>query len=96
LTYSLTLGLVDVFLSGPVPKLNSLKPDAVPVILDLTGLGPGMHALEPSVPAPEEVNVQGTSPETIEVTISVAATPPVPITGKNTRQGVPGRGVPED
>jgi YbbR domain-containing protein len=41
LAYSLTLSLVDVFLSGPVPKLNSLEPDAVPVILDLTGLGPG-------------------------------------------------------
>jgi YbbR domain-containing protein len=75
LSYSLTLGLVDVFLSGPVPKLNSLEPDAVPVILDLTGLGPGTHALEPVVPAPEEVLVEGTSPETIEVTINVAATP---------------------
>jgi YbbR domain-containing protein len=75
LAYSLTLGLVDIFLSGPIPKLNSLEPDAVPVILDLTGLGPGAHALEPIIPAPEEVTVEGTSPETIEVTISVAATP---------------------
>ena len=74
LAYSLTLGLVDVFLSGPVPKLDSLAPDAAPVILDLTGLGPGTYALEPSVPAPEEVNVEGTSPETIEVTINVAPT----------------------
>lgn len=96
LAYSLTLDLVDVFLSGPVPKLNSLKPDAVPVILDLTGLGPGMHALEPSVPAPEEVNVEGTSPETIEVTISVTATPPAPFTGNNSRDGARGGGVPQE
>jgi YbbR domain-containing protein len=75
LTYSLTLGVVDVFLSGPVPKLDSLTPDAAPVILDLTGLGPGTHAVEPVVPTPEEVTVEGTSPETIEVTISVADTP---------------------
>jgi YbbR domain-containing protein len=96
LAYSLTLDLVDVFLSGPVPKLNSLKPDAVPVILDLTGLGPGMHALEPSVPAPEEVNVEGTSPETIEVTISVTATPPAPFAGNNSRNGARGGGVPQE
>jgi len=96
LAYSLTLDLVDVFLSGPVPKLNSLKPDAVPVILDLTGLGPGMHALEPSVPAPEEVNVEGTSPETIEVTISVTATPPAPFAGNNSRDGARGGGVPQE
>jgi hypothetical protein len=75
LTYSLTLGVVDVFLSGPVPKLDSLKPDAAPVILDLTGLGPGTHGIQPIVPAPEEVKVEGTSPETIEVTIGPAASP---------------------
>jgi YbbR domain-containing protein len=77
LAYSLTLGAVDVFLSGPVSKLDSLKPDAAPVILDLTGLGPGTHAIQPVVPAPEEVKVEGTSPETIEVTISPAPTPTV-------------------
>jgi len=95
LAYSLTLDLVDVFLSGPVPKLNSLKTDAVPVILDLTGLGPGMHALEPIVPAPEEVTVEGTSPETIEVTISLAATPPAPFAGNRSTDGVRGGGVPK-
>jgi hypothetical protein len=68
----------------------------VPVILDLTGLGPGMHALEPSVPAPEEVNVEGTSPETIEVTISVTATPPAPFAGNNSRNGARGGGVPQE
>jgi hypothetical protein len=96
LAYSLTLGYVDVFLSGPVPKLDSLASDAAPVILDLTGLGPGTYALEPSVPAPEEVNVEGTSPETIEVTISVAPTHaassvPTPV-GDVVRSG----GVPEN
>jgi YbbR domain-containing protein len=95
LAYSLTLGLVDVFLSGPVPKLSSLASDAAPVILDLTGLAPGTYALEPSVPAPEEVNVEGTSPETIEVTISAApahtaAPTPMPVGG-----GLGARGVPE-
>ena len=95
LAYSLTLGLVDVFLSGPVPKLNSLEPDSVPVILDLTGLGPGTHALEPSVPAPEEVTVEGTSPETIEVTINVAATPVATETATSVVSGARSSGVPE-
>jgi YbbR domain-containing protein len=96
LAYSLTLDLVDVFLSGPVPKLNSLKTDAVPVILDLTGLGPGMHALEPIVPAPEEVTVEGTSPETIEVTISLVATPAAPLARNGPRDSARGGGVPQE
>jgi YbbR domain-containing protein len=98
MAYSLTLGLVDVFLSGPVPKLNALKSDAVPVILDLTGLGPGTYGLEPSVPAPEEVNVEGISPETIEVTISATATPtPVATRGPATARGsAASGGVPEE
>jgi YbbR domain-containing protein len=95
LAYSLTLGLVDVFLSGPVPKLNSLESDAAPVILDLTGLGPGTHALEPSVPAPEEVTVEGTSPETIEVTINVMSTPVATATATTAGGGARSGGVPE-
>jgi hypothetical protein len=75
LAYTLTLDLVNVFLSGPVPKLDSLNADAVPVVLDLTGLGPGVHVVEPVVPSPEGVVVEGISPETVEVTISLAPTP---------------------
>ena len=50
MTYTLTLDTVNVFPSGPLPKLVALKDDAAPVILDLTGLGPGVHAVEPKVP----------------------------------------------
>jgi YbbR domain-containing protein len=87
LAYSLTLSLVDVFLTGPIPKLNSLESDSVPVILDLTGLGPGAHALEPSVPAPEGVTVEGTLPETIELTINAVATPVVTPIATSTEAG---------
>lgn len=75
MVYTLTLDSVNVFLSGPVPKLLSLAPDAVPVILDLTGLGVGVHVVEPQVPAPEEIRVEGLSPQTIEVAIGPAALP---------------------
>ena len=95
LAYSLSLGLVDVFLSGPVPKLDSLGQDAAPVILDLTGLGPGTYALEPSVPAPEEVTVEGTSPETIEVTITTAPDAAGNLTPTPGRSNVAGSGPPE-
>jgi hypothetical protein len=69
MAYTLTLDTVNVFLSGPVPKLETLKPDAVPVILDLTGKGAGVQVIEPLVPAPEGIRVEGLSPQTIEVTI---------------------------
>lgn len=79
LIYTLTLDAVNVFLSGPLPKLDALKSDAVPVILDLTGRGPGTHVIEPLVPAPEGIKVEGLSPQTIEVTIALAPSPtPVP------------------
>ena len=65
----MTLDAVSVFLSGPLPKLLALKPDSVPVILDLTGLGVGVHVVEPQVPAPDEIRVESLSPQTIEVTI---------------------------
>lgn len=73
LTYTLSLDAVNVFLSGPVTKLDELKPDAAPVILDLTGLGPGVHVIEPKVPTPEGVRVEGLTPQTIEVIIGLPA-----------------------
>jgi YbbR domain-containing protein len=71
MTYTLSLDTVTVFLSGPVPKLDALKPDSVPVILNLSGLGPGVHVVEPLVPAPEGIKVEGLSPQTVEITIGL-------------------------
>jgi hypothetical protein len=45
------------------------------VILDLTGLGPGTHAIEPQVFPPADISVEGVSPATIEVTIAALPTP---------------------
>ncbi len=74
LAYTLTLDVVNVFLSGPLPKLLVLGDDQAPVILDLTGLGPGVHAIEPQVLAPSDITVEGVSPATIEVTIAAIPT----------------------
>jgi YbbR domain-containing protein len=83
LSYTLTLDVVNVFLSGPLPKLLALGEDQAPVVIDLTGLGPGVHAIEPQVVAPSDVTVEGVSPGTIEVTIvkvptTTPAAPPAP------------------
>jgi len=87
LTYTLGLDSVNVFLSGPVAKLDELKPDAAPVILDLTGLGPGVHVVEPKVPTPEEIRVEGLIPQTVEIIIGAPATvTPVPLAPPNSRR----------
>ena len=83
LSYTLTLDVVNVFLSGPLPKLLALGEDQAPVVIDLTGLGPGVHAIEPQVVPPSDVTVEGVSPGTIEVTIvnvptTTPAVPPAP------------------
>lgn len=75
MTYTLGLEAVTVFLTGPVPKLDMLTPDAAPVILNLTGLGPGVHVVEPTAPAPEGIKVEGISPQTVEITIGLPPTP---------------------
>lgn len=80
LVYTLTLDLVNVFLSGPLPKLLALKPDAVPVVLDVAGLGPGVHVIEPLVPAPSDIRVESVSPQTVEITIALLPTPTVSVT----------------
>ncbi len=80
LVYTLTLDTVNIFLSGPLPKLLALKPDAVPVVLDVGGLGPGIHVLDPLVLAPSDIRVESVSPQTVELTIALAPTPTVLVT----------------
>ena len=78
---------VEVILSGPVPMLDSLEPDDMFVILDLTGLVPGSHSVRPRVLLPEGIEEQGVLPETVEVIIvamdGVTPVPPgtIPATG---------------
>ena len=67
---------VDVILSGPLPRLQALTLDDVRVILDLYGLGVGVHKVKPTVVVPETLRVESVLPDTIEVEISIA--PPTP------------------
>jgi YbbR domain-containing protein len=66
---------VDVIVSGPLPRLQTLKSDEVRVILDLYGLEPGTHKIVPSVVVPEGLKVTSLLPDTVEVEIRVEPTP---------------------
>lgn len=67
---------VDVILSGPSPVLDSLLSSDVQVRIDLTGLTPGTYQLTPIVSVTKEgVLVQSILPGTVEVIISIPATP---------------------
>ncbi len=67
--------VVDVILSGPLPKLETLKPEDVQVTLNLFDLKPGIHKVVPKVIPPEGIKVESILPDTIEVEISVIPTP---------------------
>jgi len=61
--------VVDVILSGPVPKLDALKPEDVQVVLDLYELLRGTYKITPDVFVPEGLKVESILPDTIEVEI---------------------------
>jgi YbbR domain-containing protein len=65
----------DVFLSGPIPQLQSLKASDVEVIVDLFGLQPGVYKVKPTVFVPGNFRVDAILPDTIEITIGSNLTP---------------------
>lgn len=67
---------VDVLLSGPLPVLDNLALSALRVVVDLSGLGPGVHQVAPQVEVlAEGVRVEAVNPGAVEVTITAGATP---------------------
>jgi len=68
---------IDVILTGPLPKLQALKPDDVRVILDLVNLGVGTHQVKPQAVVPQGVVAESMLPATIQVTIGLTGTLPV-------------------
>ncbi|HIE38679.1 MAG TPA: hypothetical protein EYH30_05610 [Anaerolineales bacterium] len=68
--------MVEVILSGPVPVLEQLREEDVRVIVDLFGLSPGSHSVEPQVAGlPMGVTAQSILPATVQVEISSEITP---------------------
>jgi YbbR domain-containing protein len=67
---------VDVLLLGPLPELVQLRPEDVRVVLNLTGLEPGIHQVTPQVILlSDKLRAENVLPEQIEVTISLGVTP---------------------
>jgi YbbR domain-containing protein len=67
---------VDVILSGPAPLLDSLLLQDIHVIVDVTGLAPGVYQLQPKVEILiANIKVESLLPNTVEVTITSATTP---------------------
>jgi YbbR domain-containing protein len=75
---------VEVIVAGPLNVLDTLTPADFRVVLDLSGLPPGIYQ-RPSVVerTPAQVRVQTTLPETVEVTIEAlpTATFTIPLPG---------------
>jgi len=65
---------IDVILTGPLPKLQSLKPDDVRVLIDLVNLGAGTHQVTPQAIVPQGIVAETMLPATIQVTIGLSGT----------------------
>jgi YbbR domain-containing protein len=68
-------GQVAVILSGPVATLNAIAAADLAVTVDVTGLGPGQHAVAPTVTLPPGTQLEGISPGSVSVTIAPPQTP---------------------
>jgi YbbR domain-containing protein len=71
-----------VTLNGPAPTLQSLTPRDFRVTVELTGLGPGRHEIEPKVAIPGGFTLERVEPARATLTIRAVATPvpsPTPI-----------------
>lgn len=67
---------VEVILAGPLFVLDRLTPDNFRVVIDVSGLPEGIYQRSPVVElAPEQVRIQTTLPETVEIEIQLAPTP---------------------
>lgn len=66
---------VEVILSGPLPVLETLEDGDVRILLDLFGLPPETHQIEPQIVVPEGVTAQSINPATIQVEVAIAPTP---------------------
>lgn len=70
---TVNMDAVIVILSGPLSTMETLDPEDVEIVLDLTDLRPGEYNLEPEVEVPAEVDVERIIPE--EVPVEIEARP---------------------
>lgn len=67
---------VDVILSGPIPTLDTLRPQDVRVMVDVTDLTPGSYQLTPTVQIlTSNVDVESINPGAVEIVLASKAKP---------------------
>jgi YbbR domain-containing protein len=69
------IGQVAVTVRGTVSRLDALDPAKLTPVLDVTGLGPGDHLVQPALTLPAGVTQLTISPISVTVTIVPPATP---------------------
>jgi YbbR domain-containing protein len=71
--YALSTGSVLVTLGGPIADLDRIDPAAFTVPLDVAGLEPGVHELQPTPNVQAGLRVISVDPATVAVTVTVAS-----------------------
>lgn len=61
---------VDVIISGPLPRLDTLRADDVVAVLNLLGLDVGTHQVIPEISVPTGLKVVSVLPATVQVLIT--------------------------
>jgi YbbR domain-containing protein len=69
------IGQIAATVRGTVSDLDALDAADLTATLDVTGLGPGDHLVQPTVPLPQGVTLVTISPISVTVTIVPPATP---------------------
>ena len=72
--------VVEIIVSGPLPRLDALRAEDVVVVLNLLNLEMGTHQIVPEVSVPDGLMVVSVNPATVQVIIGEAITPTATIT----------------
>jgi YbbR domain-containing protein len=72
LTATVSPESAEFILSGPLPMLETLQDDDARLVLDLFGLSPGTHQVEPQLIVPEGVTAQSILSTTVQVEVFTA------------------------
>lgn len=76
---------IDVSLTGPAPTFQNLSPRDFRISINLAGVPPGRHEVEPQVAVPAGFTLQGLDPPRVAVTLRALPTPtPIPPTPRPT------------
>lgn len=72
--------ILDVILSGPIARLNTLQPDDVKAFANLFNLTEGTYQITPTVSVPSGINVVSVLPSTVQVIIGPYIPPTITAT----------------